>query len=515
MSLFTELLESPYKEDVVFLVEMQAYDLDASNLVDLYLSSNAFTSSPADTVPNQFYDDRIQSTISFTRSMYNQGQVGGKTFPGFGVIEFINTDGALDAWENYAFDSRSVIIRMGRQGWAVSDFGTIFTGTAESIEFNDKTISLRLRDNQYKIDRPIQTAIYAGTGGWDGGTDLEGKPLPICLGEAYNIKPILLDAANLRYQFHDGQVSAVTRVLDAGIALTLDNDYANEAALDAATISAGYYATCLAEGKMKLGSSPSGVVTMDVLGHASGGYVSTASDLVTHILVDRMGVDSGDLNSASFAALESLTTAALSYYTTDPVSAATVIDDLINSVGGFWGNNRAGEFIVGRFDLPSGTAVATYTADEILSIEKLAVNVPYYQADIGYQPLWQLMSETDLAGGVTDADKEFLTQENRRIIVETSSTLTAFPSSQPLQKNTLLASNSDAATEAVRINDTFSVLGKMYRIKIKSTPLQRDINEEIEIVYNRYNMDSGKNFIIVTMTEDVGADIIELEVYGT
>lgn len=515
MSLFTDLLANPFKKEVVFLVEMSAYDISGATTIDLFMGSDGFTSKPSDTPANQYYDERIQNSLAFVRSIFNQEQIGGKSFPGYGMITFVNEDGGLDSWDGYSFDSQPVVVKMGLRSWDLSDFGTIFSGTAEEIEFTESEVTLRVRDNQYKVDISLQTNTFLGTGTWEGSADYTGRKKPFCYGECYGCEPVFIDPANLRFVLADTAIDAVLAVRDSGIPLTFDANYAAKALLDAASVPAGKYSTCLAEGLMKLGSSPAGIISVDMRGNSVGSYVSSVSDIVNRILLSRGSISAGNINSATFSALNALNSSAVGIYEKESDrTVSEVIDDLINSIGGFWGNNRAGEFIVGRFDLAVGSPVAVFGDDEIMSIARIPTGKPLYKIDLNYKKIFKVHSSTDLASGVSAADRDLLTNEFRVSSSADISVLVPFPSSNPLTRNSLLVSSGSATTEVSRLLGIFKQKGKYYSVAIRSTPFSLDINQEIQLVTPRFGMSSGKNFIITSMEEDSGSDTIKLEVYG-
>lgn len=515
MSLFTDLLANPFKKDLVFLVEMSAYDLSGATTVNLFLGSDGFTSKPSDSPANQYYDERIANSLSFVRSIFNQEQIGGQSFPGYGVITFVNEDGGLDSWDDYSFDSQPVVVKMGLRTWDLADFGTIFSGTAEEVEFTESDVTLRVRDNQYKVAIPVQTNTFLGTGTWEGSADYTGRKKPFCYGECYGCEPVFIDPANLRFVLADSAIDAVLAVRDSGIPLTFSADYATKALLDAAAVPAGNYSTCLAEGLLKLGSSPAGVISVDMRGNAVGSYVSSSADIVNRLLLTRASISAGNINSASFSALNSLNSSVVGIYEKESDrTVSDVIDDLINSIGGFWGNNRSGEFIVGRFDLAIGAPVAIFRDEEIMSISRIPTGKPVYKIDLNYKKIFKLHSQTDLAAGVSAANRDLLTNEYRVSSSADLSVLVPFPSSNPLTRNSLLVSSASATTEVSRLLGIFKEKGKYYNVAIRSTPFSLDINQEIQLVTSRFGMSSGKNFIITSMEEDSGSDTIKLEVYG-
>jgi len=64
-------------------------------------------------------------------------------------------------------------------------------------------------------------------------------------------------------------------VFDNGVELSFQANYADLASLVAASISAGYYATCVNEGLIRLESSPAGTLTANVTEGSLGSIVAS------------------------------------------------------------------------------------------------------------------------------------------------------------------------------------------------------------------------------------------------
>jgi hypothetical protein len=157
-----------------------------------------------------------------------------------------------------------------------------------------------------------------------------------------NVTPAQINATNLVYQVHDGAVNAIPAVYDFGYALPTpgtvgpDADYASYAALIAATISNGHYATCKALGLFRLGSTPAGAVTCDVQGDSggTGGYVTDTASIVRRIIaVSAPLVDLVD--EGSFLALTAAQGAVVGYYIglDENKSVRQAADDLLAASG--------------------------------------------------------------------------------------------------------------------------------------------------------------------------------------
>lgn len=518
MTAFEDLLSDPYARRM-YLLEMTVYD--KVNLVEktLYFSGGkgGFVTEPDDTPSNQEYESRLLVPLVFSQSLYSDGQVSGESIPGYGAITIVNADGALDSFINYAVDGRRCVVKLGRPEFTFSDFGVVFDGTMESIEFSNTTVEVKVRDLQHVLSVPLQQTVYSGSGGWNGTAELTGRVVPHCYGRVRNAEPVLVDAPNLRYQIHYRAVSQIDSVRDKGVSLTNFGDYASLALLDAAAIPAGDYATCLAQGCFKLGSSPVGQVTFDAVGDSVGGATSDTSTLVKRIAQD-VGLLTG-FDTASFTALTTLNNAVNGIYEAEQITISEALTKLVNSIGAFYTFDRAGQMTVGRIDTPAGTPSAIFTKQEILSFVRKPTVTPNWRIKLGYKPNLRNLSQNELAssflpGGINASQNSSLTDEFRYVISEDSAVKTVHLLAVDQEILTTLDDSTEAQAESDRLLAMFKVSRDVYTVKVKTQPLSRKLGEIIQLVHSRYGLSNGKLFTIVGLVEDYVSSTVEMEVWG-
>lgn len=377
-STLQQLVDNAYAEKS-YLVELAPYNLSTSSVVNLYYSDRGFVTSPSESPANTLYDSRVMEALNFQRSMFQQGKIGGRSVPGFGEIVLNNADGGLDALVGYAWDSRAVTIKVGEVGANLSQHFTIFEGVSKSVEFDDMTLRIIIHDDQDIFTRTIPSVLYAGTGGNEGTDVLKGTPKPLCFGEVTNIIPVLVDPTNNVYQINDGQIEAITNVYVDGVRTTS-------------------FTPDLANGRLTMGSTPTGIVTCDVKGaKPSGSYKSTAADIVRYIGSQFGGLtDPGDFDTASFTALNTANSTPVGIYLTGFSQIGAVLDALINSIGAFYGFGRDGKFSVGRLELASGTADLEADSTNILEINHQPTVIPNYQVFLSYKHNFKVFTEQEL-----------------------------------------------------------------------------------------------------------------------
>ena len=493
-----DLVADPYSIKR-YLAEIGAYDIAGTAATTIRVSDHGFITAGIDTPASTLYEARIIEPINFSRSMFASGRVGGRSQTSFGNLVLNNADGGLDAMAGYAFDGRAVVVKIGSDSDAFSGYSTIFSGTSDSIEFDDLTVSVRLKDKQLLFESPLQATLYAGTGGTEGGSDLEGKPKPLCFGEVKNISPVYVDQSNFIYQVHDGQIEAIDAIYKDGLALS-GSDFTAD----------------LTNGRFTLASASTSTITCDVQGaKPSGSYKRTVGEIIREIVTTYGGLaDGGDLDTASFSALDTANNATVGIYIDKSTTMQPVLDALAQSIGAFYGFQRDGKFEVGRVEAPASSATATFTAVEIIELTRLATVIPPYRHVVNHTLNNTIQASDRLNPSVTQARRAFLVQEHRSEAATTASVQTAHPEAPVIEVDTLLVEASAAATEASRLQTLYGTERDFYRVKLKTQPFTLELNDTVQITFARYNLGSGKKFRVIGMTEDAALNEIELELWG-
>ena len=507
MSDFTDLLADPYAARR-YLVILEPYDPDVATVVALYYSDHGFVTEPGDSPANQYFEPRVVSALNFERHLFQRGLIGGRSIPNFGEIVLANADGGLDGFLEYGWDDRRVQVLLGGDDFVYGDFGLVFDGTAEQIEITDDVVTVRLRDWQHKLNKPVQGALYAGTGGDEGGTDLTGVRKPLAFGRVLNVRPVMVDPGAGRYQAHDGAIDDVDAVYVGGIAYTKI----------AGTPAANQYAADTATGFVTVGGAPlTEQVTCDVKGAKPGGtYLTSVADIVEEIVTSQGGLDAGDLDSTSFTALNTANGSIVGIYF-DGAGNKTVLevlDELVASIGGYYGFDRSGKFEVGRLEAPGGTPAATFTNVEILEIDRQATALPVHRVRLGYQPNWTVQVEFQLNGGATAGRRAFTARDFRHVTAEDGSVLTKHPLAGDLEVKTLLDASAAASAEASRLLGLYKADRDLFRVRVKTQPFALELADTVRLTYPRFGLDAGKDCGVIGLVEDAAINEVELTLWG-
>lgn len=513
----------------MIVVEITGAVNSSGSLNTFYLSTDSFTTQPTDTPANVSFEPRLIDPASIGINAFSDSKTGGATKLEVGEVLIANLDGALDGWLNYSFDGRPIIIRSGTSGAAYpSGFQTVLSGTVESIDANWHNIIIKLRDKQWYFTTPILTTAYLGNNTLPNGlegvpTDIGGKLKPKCYGTVFNISPPVVNTSKLTYQVNRGVVNDIPAVYDKGLALTKGADFATSALLQAASPAAGTYITCFAEGYFRLGSSPAGTVTADIVQGATAAN-RTVAQILKQIALDS-GLSSGEISSADVTALDAANSSVVGIWIYDSSNTfAATMDSIAASIGAYYGFDSFGILRMSRLTTTSGTSLCSfYDYDIHNGVERSTskdIAIPAYRANVQYQKIFTTQT-SDYAGATTTDRKAYLATEYRTVYAEDTSIPTQWLRSQPMTFTTLLTTSSDANTEAARLLSLYKVRRDVFQVPINlksfttgnaGNPLK--ILDEVSIFLPRFGMTSGRNFKIIGWNIQLQQEICTLTLWG-
>lgn len=480
-----------------------------------------YVTEPTDSPANLHFAPRLLVPYRFTQDLPlpATGQALGHLSVGSIVID--NSDRALDALLALSWEGRTVTVKIGgtfnvgrpnEQTLTFSEFGTLFQGTCDVVHSARGSIAIALRDPFGKLDVPIQTEVYPGTGGLEGDASVEGLLKPLTFGRCENIPPLLIDAAGLVYQFHyyTGARAAqqVEAVRDKGVALTPvagGNDITDLAlaSVDDWTPVAGEFITDLAQGLIRLGSKPQdGQITADVLGDAVGSYVSKIPDIVRRVAVDFGGLsDPAEIEAVSFNDFPDETGSSGYYTGTAQRSIVQVISELLRGADAWGTFTREGLFQIGKFlDPDTATVDATVPEDDVRAVSSRGAEpLPVTRVRAGYQRMWAVQSQEALAGAVSEADRALYGAEFRYVASEATIVhVTARDFEHPTHYDTEADASADAAAMLAR----GKIRRRLFTVSSKGTLYQRRAGEVVTIDAPEQGLSGGKTLWLQAITED-------------
>ncbi|WP_422363188.1 hypothetical protein [Pyruvatibacter mobilis] len=476
-------------------------------------------------MPNIHYEGRVRTPVRTSRAVPILPEDPPRIRREFGEIEIDNGDGELDAVvQSYAVDGRNIRVLFGPYMGDYREFSQIAGLLGRGWETDRDNVRIPVRDWTFVLDQPLQTNLYAGSGGAEGGDDLEGKPKPLCFGRVRNMTPPLIDSTNVIYQVHDGTVYAIDGVFESGASITLDTgvgtggDVADYTALVAASVTAGQYATCKAEGLFKLGSSPTGLITADVRGDVlDGAYANGVDTIAQRIITNRAGISLARVDTVSFATLATTASGEVGWFVghQSRPTTAEVIDSIVRGVAGFWGAGRDGRIAAGRLVAPEAT-LPIYTLDDV-SILDLRVErqiVPRFRQRVTYKPNWT-PGQLDLAASVTASRRQFLTEAERSVAAaDTSVQVRHIEALDPAPLISPFESSTDAQTLADSLLGLHKPDRAVYRASVMRLSYLFRLGVPLSVRWGRYGLDGGKTLILVGIDEDARTGRADMLLWG-
>ncbi len=516
---------------MIWIAHVNAYDPAVPGEITLYFASASYTSSaanyPTGGAAHTFYDPRIKQPAIMSRDVFDSATTFGASKVGVGAMELVNLDGGLDGMAAYGLDGRAMVLMLGEinDGDSAPTWTTILTGTMEQPEISWDKVTLRIRDRQAELDKPINLSTYTGDNVLPDGLegvegDLKGKSKPVLLGQVFNIAPPLVNTSKLIYQLNDGALNSVDAVYDRALALTAGTAYASEAAMLSTAPTAGQYRAWLAGGYIRLGSSPDGQITCDATQGATAAD-RTVAQLLKTIAVDYAGIDAGDIIAADVTALDTDNSAVVGYWTDSDSHCKVAMDEICNSIGAWYGFNSLGKLNMARFELPTGTPVAHIINADIISINKIVSNdagrgIAAWKIILNYKKIYTTQT-SDIAGAVTDARKAELINAYRTIEKTDVTVKTKHLLAPDITLNTLLVSASDATAEAERRLAIYSVDRAIYQLRVamdSAVAASIDLGQVVTIELSRFGMETGNDYLVIGIRPNLQLKLIDLTVWG-
>lgn len=516
----------------IITADIDAYDPALPGVRTLRFATQGYTTKPSDSPANTHYEGRIQQPANVRRDCFQQGQTFGRTQIGYGELVLVNNDGALDDLLGYSYAGRAISIKLGTvlpNSGGVPTWTTVLAGTMEQAQFSWQKVTFRVRDRQQDLAKPLQQVRFAGNNSLPAGLegvadDLKDRPKPLVYGQVFNVAPPCVNTTRLIYQVHQGSaLQSIDGVYDRGVPLTAGATYASQVAMETTAPTAGQYrvwndatAGCF----VRLGSAPAGTVTVDATQGAAAAN-RTAGQLFNAILT-KAGISGGSISSADITALDAAVAYPMGVYAAHDrdVTPLELLDLVCNSVGAWFGADVSGVFRIGRIEVPTGTAVGTITATDIIKIERVAgrdagAGVPAWKVKLGYKRIHN--TQVDLGTGVAVDRKTFLASEYRRTETSDSAVLTANLTSPELEFNTHLVSASDAAAEAARRLTMYKTRRDFYEVTLRvdaALAAVLDLGKIVTLQVNRYGMSAGKKFLIVGIRTQMRGYLFDLTLWG-
>lgn len=176
-----------------------------------YFATEGFRTGAADTPALTHFAEQIESIGEYRRELFSGARVAGATRASRGSIVLAN-DGSLDVFASLSAGGK-VVARMGVIGAAYPSAWTdLFVSYVDTAAADFSQLRLELRDRLERLDAPVVTAMFAGSGGLEGTSAINARK-QLVFGSPGLVPMILLDAVK---QIYFIQANATDSPLIAG-----------------------------------------------------------------------------------------------------------------------------------------------------------------------------------------------------------------------------------------------------------------------------------------------------------
>lgn len=279
----------------------------------------------------------------------------------------------------------------GALGAVWGDYALRFDGLIDNHPaIRDGVAAVDFRVDDRWLDDPI-LSTYAGTTGAEGEAAQKGQVKPLLLGAPRFVEGVMIDTIDTIVQLNDGAIAGVDVGFESVARFAASaGDYPNFAALDAATIAPGFYATCLALGYVRHGAPPDGVLTYHVQGSNAGGdgggQVRRAGAMIKRIAA-RLG-HAAKVDAAGLTAIDSARPWNLSVALTSQTTLRELAQSLAQSINAVALVTWTGLLTMLPIDPPeSATAIGTLASDgtalpPVARVDQLGIAPPWWRTAI-------------------------------------------------------------------------------------------------------------------------------------
>jgi hypothetical protein len=513
------LLSQPWKPRSWWL---RARPRDASTstnpvtLIDVNLSTDGHKTYPTDSEEIQL-DEALITPYSLSFGL--PSELWGQAQSTFGEIVIDNARGNRTSLVSEDWIGRDADVYLGPRGGTQVQFALVAELISRQIRYNRNTINIMVDDSSFIFDRVLQETNYAGTGSLEGGDEIAGKPKPLLLGKARQFTPVTVDGTNFIYQIHDGQMNSVSVVRDEGVALTFNSDVAD---ITSSAPPAGQYNTSLANGYIRLGSSPNGKITCEAEGYVSStyGYVDTIADLIKVLAVEFAGLDDpANLDTSSFIDLSSRT-AVMGKFFSEAASIRDAMGFFHQSDASFGWLKPNKVLTVGRITDPD-SASADFTADQseinLSPWEITPFEIPVWRVRVGYRQYATTMTDSELDSTVPVSTRLDYADQYRFVESEDAATLQQIPDAAEATILTQLDTSADAQALADEQLSMRKARRWLATFSLRTGLISRGIGNVLQLTDDRQET-SPKKWSIIQVENAAGAtgqaDRIVVRCYG-
>ncbi|WJY18672.1 hypothetical protein QQS45_13885 [Alteriqipengyuania flavescens] len=350
----------------------------------------------------QYRAGLVRRPLFSARLGFDKDGWNGSTRPQTTAIAFSSADPALRAQlAALVWDGAAIMIEAGAEGTAPA---RLLVGKVTAAEFTRAGMTLTVVDLAERLDKPLITARFAGTGGIEGPVEARGRVKRRSFGYVFNVEGTLIDVADSIYEFGDpsapltswsalrdkgreGSFSAVA--WQGSIAATL-------AALKASAPVRGGGVVAPSIACAKWWTVPAGPLTADFVGTSgTGGSMQAAA------IADAISTAAGGPAVAGLAAANALRPGLAGIHVgSDRESRANALDRLLQGQSLLWLPAPDGTLAIRAWSFSAGA--------DVLRGEfkgRTATYPPHARRRVGFKQNERLQTEAEIALALLEAEE--------------------------------------------------------------------------------------------------------------
>lgn len=456
---------------------------------------------------------RLGKRVGFDRrASLAYHSASGRAVQGIDSVELINTDGRLDYLLTLALRDRVLRVWMGTEATPIADLRLCARGIVETIQaLGEVAIRLVVADATRELEVPLVTDAFSSG-------PLEGQLKPALFGIGYSIPAVQPEAPLLRFSVHDGAgLGGVLQVTDSGAVLTPTTQWED-------------YNTDPTFG-VELNQATAGKILIDALGPGDGigGERAQLPSLIAHLLGTRRGWSSDRWDTDWLTALNvELSEPEMGRWVADGGSVDSILDEIADSIGGWWTINPDGRFHIDTLRLPTGTPALVIDRTRLAGKLQVELDTAPGLSDavLGMRNVFPLDAGQQ-AGSVRDTPAGVLLAQPFRArstfaIADTYARSRAANSANREGQRfpgmpTLLANSASVANEAARREPLWAEARWSRRVPVLLDAIEAatlPLGTEVRLQHPRYEMQDGVDVIVLGVRGEFGARRVELLVTG-
>lgn len=465
------------------------------------------------TVGGQEYQGIVKNTFEINESISTDYAAS----ISYGSIDVVNGNGERDSWltSSYIWVNKPIRVYVGElpaPGTSPSlnnDFELIFDGLITDIDSKDRfTLSFKVRDKLEKLNTSISDVLL---GNYYNGVDNvstatysnqnKNSLRPICLGEVFNVTPLVSDPVNLEYMVHNGSIEQIIEVRDNGIPVIYNTTGVRAGSFRLLRNPAGSI-TCSVQGSVRAVNTTTGAV--------SDSYTPSARNTILVILREYGKVlQPAEIELTSFNS--TYATEAVGVYLNDRVNVLQLCQDLAKSCGCVLSVTRLGKVKLINLTLPTSATVTISDSDIFLNSLAQSRRIDVI-AGVKLGAARNYTVQNNLVTAIPQQHKDIFASDYQESTssdntIKTNYNITA----EPTVEATYLIDPTEADAVALKKLNLFKAGRVVYKMQCTAKYLSMQLGDPVSITSSRFGLSNTLGLVVGTKPDWIKGNI-ELEV---